>query len=399
MAKRPVAPKRRKTARSNKASVRPQLPAGPRPSRFAVPPSRSLGQSPPAWIEIPPVRGDGSFDLADVISQQAVRDIEGHGTLSFHAVGDTGRGANTEQQQVAEAMARDIDVADHAASPAFLCHLGDIIYGPDKQAHYPEKFYRPYGDYHNAIIAIPGNHDGDADQLAAYLDNFCQPSPRQPTVAQPFQRFMPNQPGAFWRLKAPFVDLIGLFSNADENIGSLTSAGRNANVQVTWVQTTLRAIAQERQANHSRKALIFAIHHPPYNRGLQTGGLGHPGNQQLLAQLDNACQYAGVWPDAVLSGHSHNYQRYTRSMPVDGRQRIVPYIIAGTGGIGIQETSTAVGAHVNGVTYVGGIKAYGYLTVRVSKTQLSIGFTQQADSHRAPLNVVTIDLSSGQLIS
>jgi hypothetical protein len=348
---------------------------------------------------IPSARADGLFDLADVISAQAAQEIQAHGTLSFHAAGDSGRGANTEQQDVAVAMARDVDVNNPAASPAFFLNLGDIIYGPDKSSHYPDKFYRPYADYHNAILAIPGNHDGDIDKLQAYLDNFCQPPGTQPPLAAHFQRFMPNQPGAYWRLKAPFLDLIGLYSNADENIGTLTSGGNNTTGQIDWLHKTLKTVAQERAGAGGRKALLFATHHPPYNRGLQSSGQGHPGNPQLLAQLDTACQDAGIWPDAVLSGHSHNYQRYMRAMTVDGQSRLVPFIVAGTAGIGLQEISTAVGAHVDGVTYVGGIKAYGYLTISVTSRQLSIVFTQQDQTHRSPLQILTIDLQTGQLLA
>lgn len=165
-----------------------------KPSRFAVASPNDRAEETPRWITIPPTRGDGSIDLGDIITAQAVRDIQDYGSISFHAVGDTGRGANTEQQDVAEAMVRDVDRSHHAASPAFLCHLGDIIYGPDKDAHYLEKFYRPYADYPNSILAIPGNHDGDVDKLASYLNNFCQSNGAQPPNAVALHRIMPNQP-------------------------------------------------------------------------------------------------------------------------------------------------------------------------------------------------------------
>jgi hypothetical protein len=32
----------------------------------------------------------------------------------------------------------------------------------------------------------------------------------------------------------------------------------------------------------------------------------------MLAQIDAICEETGVWPHAVLSGHAHNYQRFTR---------------------------------------------------------------------------------------
>ena len=44
--------------------------------------------------------------------------------------------------------------------------------------------------------------------------------------------------------------------------------------------------------------------------------------------LDAAVTASGRTPDLVMTGHVHNYQRFTRS--VDGRQ--VPYIVAGAGG-------------------------------------------------------------------
>jgi hypothetical protein len=48
----------------------------------------------------------------------------------------------------------------------------------------------------------------------------------------------------------------------------------------------------------------------------------------MLAQIDAVCEEAGVWPHAVLSGHAHNYQRFTRGR----RETQIPYIIAGNGG-------------------------------------------------------------------
>jgi hypothetical protein len=44
--------------------------------------------------------------------------------------------------------------------------------------------------------------------------------------------------------------------------------------------------------------------------------------------IDAACKKAGFWPDAVISGHAHLYQRIVRQ---DTGQDI-PYIITGAGG-------------------------------------------------------------------
>jgi hypothetical protein len=50
----------------------------------------------------------------------------------------------------------------------------------------------------------------------------------------------------------------------------------------------------------------------------------------MLKTIDTCCTQAGQWPDMVLSGHAHLYERYTRIMKSDGRQ--IPYIVAGNGG-------------------------------------------------------------------
>lgn len=50
----------------------------------------------------------------------------------------------------------------------------------------------------------------------------------------------------------------------------------------------------------------------------------------MLAQMDTCCQQAGIWPDLVISGHAHLYERYTRTMAADGRQ--IAYVVAGNGG-------------------------------------------------------------------
>jgi hypothetical protein len=50
----------------------------------------------------------------------------------------------------------------------------------------------------------------------------------------------------------------------------------------------------------------------------------------MLAQIDSACTAAKIWPDLVLSGHAHLYERYTRVMSADRRQ--IPYVVAGNGG-------------------------------------------------------------------
>lgn len=67
----------------------------------------------------------------------------------------------------------------------------------------------------------------------------------------------------------------------------------------------------------------MTVHHPPYSLDSV-----HGGTPDILAAIDRAIQASGRVPDAVLSGHVHNYQRFTRTL--DGKQ--IPYIVAGAGG-------------------------------------------------------------------
>ena len=50
----------------------------------------------------------------------------------------------------------------------------------------------------------------------------------------------------------------------------------------------------------------------------------------MLSQIDKICRDVGVWPHAFLSGHAHNYQRFTRTRNEDKTQ--IPYVVCGNGG-------------------------------------------------------------------
>jgi len=82
---------------------------------------------------------------------------------------------------------------------------------------------------------------------------------------------------------------------------------------------------------------------------------------------------------------------------VGTKTRTIPYVVCGAGGIGLQATSTAIGNKVDDVTYVTAIRQYGYLTVSSSATTLRITFTQQDDTHRAPMHTISVDLATGKV--
>ncbi len=356
--------------------------------------------------------------LVDLIGQSEVDAIEQTGSLEFLATGDTGKGIDSAQSNVVDAMTRDFQVNQPEKGATFFLNLGDIIYGPDKSSLYSNKFYRPNKPWlrpalgvDGVILGIPGNHDGevrdekDKPSLKAFMENFCTAhAAGDGSMATSFGVKMPNQPGPYWWLSAPFLDLIGLYSNAAEDFGILGADDHDTH-QIDWLLNSLKTIAKSR-GNGERNSLVIATHHPPYNQGLNEGGGGHPGSPEMLAQVDDACKKTGVWPDLFISGHSHNYQRYMRTIATSAGEKVIPYLIAGTGGIGSQRVPWNIGnfdsAHTvhyeNGLGSAGeGNPVYGYLRVHASKTIIQATFVQALSDHRKDFETRAINLASGQL--
>jgi len=342
---------------------------------------------------IPSVVRGGNLDLSDVIGDDGVKEISDLGEIRFHALGDSGNGNAHEAQEIADEMATDYKPGAGGLNPAFLFHLGDVIYGNDKDNHYGERFYVPYKHYPGKILAIPGNHDGevkskaDDPSLKAFRANFCADTaavPPQASGSGVYRETM-TQPGVYWLLDAPFVRIIGLYSNKLENPGYLEGItdGEGDTSQLDWLGKTLASIAKSKQ----KKALVIATHHPPYSQS------GHSGSTEMNQSIDDACEKAGIYPDLFLSGHAHNYQRYTRR--VSGKQ--VPYIVVGTGGMPPQAVATATGQPADAshtVTYDAAVKSLGYLYATVSAKKIGIQFWELGSSHTKPYDSVTVDLAT-----
>ena len=353
---------------------------------------------------IPAPKRTPTMTLANVIGQQGSDDIAASGAISFHAVGDTGKSANSPQGTVAEAMATDFNVSKPAASPAFFFHLGDVIYGPGKDVAYRQEFYEPYMHYPGKIIAIPGNHDGevfpktDPTTLKAFQANFCAASQTVPPIAGTIFRQTMNQPAVYWLLDAPYLQIVGLYSNTAENPGFI-SGPIPGQAQKTWLLSTLKSLAEQRK-NSPRKALVFATHHPPFS----AGGTTHSGSSQMLADIDGVCQQAGIMPDLYLSGHAHSYQYYMRE-PTSHPGLQIPYIVAGTGGINDQAIATASGAKIGDHTFLKSLQGYGYLLVQVAapdkKNAASITVTMfQVDptsTRKSQYHQVQVNLATGKV--
>ena len=285
---------------------------------------------------IPAIKGDGWFTLADIIGQSGADAIAKTNQITLHVAGDTGvpeGDHETRQVMVADAMTQDYDAGKPELSPAFFLHVGDVIYGQSATG-FLDQFYRPYMHYPGKIVAVPGNHDGETDvKMQAFQKYFCAPGQTVPPIAGSIFRETMNQPGVYWCLDAPFVQIVGLYSNTAENPGFI-SGSSIGQVQKKWLVKTLKTIKARRDQG-SRKALFLVTHHPPFSSG------GHSGSAQMLADIDDACNQAGIMPDAFLSGHAHSLQRYTRSVTFNGQSLTIPYLVSGCAGHGGQAVNPA----------------------------------------------------------
>jgi hypothetical protein len=274
---------------------------------------------------VPPARSTTPMELGAVIGTSAAQKIQQSGEIKFHTVGDTGGVHSPEFQfAVADAMADDV-----SNGVSFWYHLGDVVYYFGQDQYYFEQFYDPYRNYNAPIFAIPGNHDAvlfsgeTAKSLDAFIGNFCTATPARNKDSQGAVRTTMDQPGVYFVLNAPFVKFIGLYSNTSEGATEgVLAGGKVGNSQLDFLSQQLAAAKAERAKGQGR-ALIIATHHPPF-----TGSPFHVPSPTMLGQIDKACDAAGIWPDLHLSGHSHLYERYTRT--AGGKQ--IAYVVAGMGG-------------------------------------------------------------------
>jgi Calcineurin-like phosphoesterase len=332
-----------------------------------------------------------------------VATIEKSGQIVFHAVGDTGsvKGPTT-QSLVADKMVADFTENDPADVPSFFFHLGDVVYSFGESQYYYDQFYEPFREYPGPIVALPGNHDGvvykgdPQGSLDSFLRNFCATAPVHTPEAGGLVRTAMIAPSVYFTFDSPFVRILAIYSNVLEDPGVISSQGDSASpVDGRQLAFLTAALSRAKSENYGG-AVIVAVHHPPYTYGTQ-----HSGSPLLLQDLDTAATNAGYWPHAVLSGHAHNYQRFTRS--VNGGQ--IPYIVAGSGGHAVSalqsggngtglRTPVAVNSTLTLENYDD--KDYGYLRIIGTAQTLRIEFHPASDGAgmKTPDDVVTVNLAT-----
>jgi len=251
--------------------------------------------------------------------EQILPDIAHDDSISFHMAGDTGGLSSPEYQQQVIAAMIDQCRTEAADKPQFLFHLGDVVYNYGQASEYYRQFFNPYRNYPCPIFAIPGNHDADIDltrlnptpSLEAFVKVFCDTEQRELDLAGDTGRKSNIQPNVYWVLETPLADIIGLYSNVPR-------FGNVQNEQRQWFIESLKTSAT------NNKAIIVCVHHSAYSADINHGSSIH---MQML--IDGAIRESGVFPDAVFSGHVHNYQRFNKIYPGG---EIVPFVVAGGGG-------------------------------------------------------------------
>jgi hypothetical protein len=310
--------------------------------------------------------------LKDVDAEEHER-IAQTGRMTFHAVGCSGDYGNHQPEEaVAAGMAAQVAdatagkaPASAATRPSFLYHLGDVIYKPgatsdagldetyespllegaddDPGRMYNDQFYVPFRVYDRPIMAIAGNHDGkyskhpDRSAVDHFLSNFCAKSRVKSADNAGNDRTSMIEPYIYWRLNTPVAHFVGLYSNI-ANGGILDDpSGPEPGPQYQWLVSQLRDIGRINAKGHSRKALVLAVHYPPYSGATNFAKRGDPrlgptnaANARPLGEvLQQAFVDSGQRPDMVVSAHAHLYQRLTYTY-ADGWQ--LPLLVAGCGG-------------------------------------------------------------------
>ena len=364
--------------------------------------------------DIPRARNTGPLNLSDFLSAGVAQAITNAGKIVFHSVGDTGAAKVNRSQTAATAIQHEARVADAMAAdvakgglnaPAFFFHLGDVIYNFGEAQYYYDQFYEPFREYDRPIFAIPGNHDGmvfgpgssapQVPTLEAFRANFCADAPGPSPDAGTLVRSKMTQPGVYFVLDAPYVSIIGLYTNVlDAGAGIISSQGGHFPViddQLDFLKLHLTRLKPDH--DKQKRAVILATHHPPLSADAK-----HGGSSGILQDIDACCKAAGLWPDMVLSGHAHLYQRFTRIVN-NGQE--TPYIVSGSGGFSATtpkrmpgKAPITVGDHT---LVIDPIVDFGYLTLETDGKTLTATFKTSDASGVTQKDSVTVDIKSGKI--
>jgi hypothetical protein len=353
---------------------------------------------------VPAPREYPVMQLATVVGENppGYSSANGAESIAFDVIGDSGAPSASKltgyEMKVADLLARDAA----ASPPAFMFHVGDVVYFYGERDYYYSQFYDPFRAYPAPIFAIPGNHDGvtyDPSQvsLADFQSAFCAQKPGRWPGAGGILRSAMTQPGVYFTLEAPpLVSIIGLYSNCGESLGWLDEQ------QLVFLYNELVRLKAKKQ--DGLPAVILAIHHFP--RWFPGQSRPDPTSNAIDATFEKA----DFWPDAVICGHAHLYQRVVRQNAGPNNQDI-PYVMSGAGGYGItpsEEVGKAymqqIGARNGGNALGCVVNESGYVRATVTKPAngnpvLRFEYRSVKPKSSQPDDECEIDLLSGRLLT
>jgi hypothetical protein len=114
----------------------------------------------------------------------------------------------------------------------------------------------------------------------------------------------------------------------------------------------------------------------------------------MLEEIDGFCKANKIAPHAMLAGHSHNYQRYTRTTDFGSGAVEIPYVVAGCGGHAASIVKDASGQRIGETVFEKSMRGYGYLMIIADARQLSIEMFETTGGMKRSFDTVIVDITT-----
>ena len=178
--------------------------------------------------------------------------------------------------------------------------LGDNAYPRGTAANFEECYGPSWGRFKGRTKPVPGNHEYYTQGARGYFEYFGQ------AAGEPEEGYYSYELGS-WHV-------VALNSNCEEVRCGPGSSQRR------WLEEDLAA-------NDEARCTLAYMHHPRFSSGEKHGSTGG-GVEQLWEALYKADT------DVVLSGHEHNYERFSPQDPEGNAdpERGIRQFVVGTGG-------------------------------------------------------------------
>lgn len=196
---------------------------------------------------------------------------------------------------------------------------GDNVQGEGTSEEFANCYDPAWGRHKARTRPVPGNHDYETADAAAYYDYF------GPAAGEPGRGYYSYTLGA-WHVVA-----------LNSNCGPMGGCSRDSE-QERWLRADLAA--------HPSRCLLAYWHHPRFFSPTEgpSAVSGGPSSDRKMIAMWRALQEAGA--DVVVSSHRHVYERFAR-MNADGAAdpNGIRQFVVGTGGDGLQRFGGEIAAN------------------------------------------------------